>query len=582
MSYKAPISDMQFLLFNVLKVQPTQMSRDDVQSVLKEAHTFCEKTLEPLNHIGDKQGCRLEQGIVHTPTGFKEAYAAFYELGWGGLSAHTKYGGQQLPFVLNQCLYEMINSCNQAWGMYPGLSQGAYECIHAHGSQMQKQTFLPSLVNGSFSGTMCLTEPHCGTDLSLIKTKAMLVPDEKWADHEVHKVVGNKIFISSGSHDCSQNIIHLVLAQEEGGLSLFIVPTRWVKDDGSLEGDNGVKCIGLEHKMGIHGNATCQMAFDGARGVRLGAKGRGLQNMFVMMNAARIGVGGQSLGLMQMGYQKALTYAQERRQMKSADPALRQEGMFADPIIVHAPVRKLLMEARTMSLLCRALTYWSAHLIDLVGSAEKSALAPSVPSSKLLGLLTPIVKAFNTDVGFNVLNDCLQVFGGHGYIQDYGMEQLVRDARINQIYEGTNQIQALDLLHRKVLLDEGKTLRSLGADMASFAMNPGVKIKGEHRQSFLKALQGVQDMAMGASTNAHQMSSAATPFLHYLGYLLCAYLALQLEHASEEAASAQYAQGLRECADYFFDHLFVHTKTLYAQAKAPMKMDSLMALHVDD
>ncbi|MGZ9031929.1 MAG: acyl-CoA dehydrogenase family protein, partial [Burkholderiaceae bacterium] len=458
-SYKAPLRDQQFVLHEVLGAVDAlkQMPRyadidiDTVNQVVEEAGKFCEQILLPTNQVGDEEGCTYdpETKSVKTPTGFKEAFEAFCEAGWQGLAAEHEYGGQGLPHLLQIVFYEMQYSTNQAWAMYPGLTIGAYELLEKHGAAEQKTLYLPKMTSGQWTGTMCLTESHCGTDLGMLRTKAEPQVDGSY------KLTGEKIFISSGEHDMAENIVHLVLArlpdapQGTKGISLFIVP-KFVPDgsgaDAKIGARNGIYCGGIEHKMGINGNSTCQMILDGATGWLVGEPNKGLNAMFVMMNGARLGVGVQGLGITEVAYQNAVAYARDRIQGRSLSGVKAPEKQ-ADPIIVHPDVRRALLTARAYAEAGRAFAYWVALMADTQLSAadhEHRKLG-----ADMMSLMTPIVKAFMTDNGFMCASDCLQVFGGHGYIWANGMEQFVRDARINMIYEGTNTIQSLDLMGRK-------------------------------------------------------------------------------------------------------------------------------------
>ncbi|HEY8358472.1 MAG TPA: acyl-CoA dehydrogenase family protein, partial [Ramlibacter sp.] len=483
-SYTPPLRDMQFVMHEVLKVtdelkalpRHADVDADTINAVLEEAGKFAAEVTFPLNITGDAEGCKLDAKTheVTTPTGFKDAYAKFIEGGWPALSCDPEYGGQGLPFVVNQCMYEMLNSANQAWTMYPGLSHGAYEALHAHGTDEQKKLYLPKLVSGEWTGSMCLTEPHCGTDLGLLRTKA-----EPQADGSYH-LTGNKIFISAGEHDMTENIVHLVLARlpdapaGSKGISLFVVPKYNVKPDGSMGERNGIWCGGLEHKMGIHGNATAQLVLENAVGTLVGQPNKGLAAMFVMMNAARLGVGNQSLGLTEVAYQNALAYAKDRIQMRSLS-GTKAKDKPADPIIVHPDVRKMLLTAKAYAEGGRALAIYCTMLLDkeLYHPDEKVRK----DSAEIVALLTPIVKAFLTDNGHIATNACMQVFGGHGFIKEWGMEQFVRDNRINMIYEGTNTIQSLDLLGRKILGNNGATLKKFGKLVAQLVEEEGVNEK---------------------------------------------------------------------------------------------------------
>ena len=426
--YNPPLRDMQFVMHEVLKVTDAlqnmpvhaDMDADTMTAVLEEGGKFAAEVLFPLNQTGDQQGCQLnrETHEVTTPEGFKAAFEQYVQGGWPALSCDPAYGGQGLPIVLNQCFYEMLNSANQAWTMYPGLTHGAYEALHAHGTDEQKSLYLPKLTSGEWTGTMCLTEPHCGTDLGLLRTKA-----EPQADG-TYRITGNKIFISAGEHDMVSNIVHLVLARlpdapvGSKGISLFVVPKFNVNADGSLGERNGIYCGGLEHKMGIHGNATCQMVLDGAIGTMVGQPNKGLAAMFVMMNAARIGVGMQSLGLTEVAYQNAVAYAKDRIQSRSLT-GVKEPSKPADSILVHPDVRKMLLTAKAYAEGGRALSLYCALLID----KELNDPDPAVraESAELVALLTPIVKAFITDNAWTATSSCMQVFGGHGFIRVWGM-----------------------------------------------------------------------------------------------------------------------------------------------------------------
>jgi alkylation response protein AidB-like acyl-CoA dehydrogenase len=464
-TYNAPCDDLRFVLNELHDYEGRvatlpgyeEASVDLLDAVLEEAARFCENELLPLNQPGDQAGCSFENGVVRTPEGFKEAYRAFRDGGWTGLACHPDFGGQGLPKTLQFVVSEIICSTNMSFGTYPGLSHGAYHLLERCASDAQKAAFLPHLADGSWSGTMCLTEPHCGTDLGLIHTKA-----ERGAEEGAYKISGTKVFISAGEHDLTDNIVHLVLAKLPDappgvrGISLFIVPKFLVNADGSLGPRNGVACGGLEDKMGIKASATCVLNFDDAEGYLVGAPHSGLRAMFTMMNMARLTVGLQGLGLAETAYQSAAAYARERLQGRSlAGPA--EPDKPADPIIVHPGVRGDLMTMRALSEGARALAYWVALELD---RAERHPDPQEREAAEdLVALLTPLIKAAITDIGFDVTNLGVQTYGGHGYIRDNGMEQLVRDARIAQIYEGTNGIQALDLVGRKLGQDYGRPLR---------------------------------------------------------------------------------------------------------------------------
>ena len=593
-SYTPPLRDMQFVMHEVLGVvdelkaipQHADLDADTLNAVLEEGGKFAAEVTQPLNLSGDSEGCTLnkETHEVTTPKGFKEAYAQYVEGGWAALSCDPAYGGQGLPFVANQCLYEMLNGANQAWTMYPGLSHGAYEALHAHGTDEQKKTFLPKLTSGEWTGTMCLTEPHCGTDLGLLRTKAEPRPDG------TYRLSGQKIFISAGEHDLAENIVHLVLARlpdapaGSKGISLFVVPKFVPEADGSLGERNGIICTALEHKMGIHGNATCQLMLEGAVGELVGEPHKGLAAMFVMMNAARLGVGNQSLGLTEVAYQNAAAYAKDRRQMRSLSGA-KQPDQPADTIIVHPDVRKMLLTARAYAEGGRALAIWTALLIDQELSADSEDERKE--AADLVALLTPVIKAFFTDNGWIATSHCLQVYGGHGYIREWGMEQFVRDSRINMIYEGTNTIQSLDLLGRKVLGDNGKKLKKFGRLVQDFVEEQGVR---EEMQEFVNPLADLGDkvtkltmeLGMKAMGNADEVGGAAVDYLRIVGHLMFAYFWARMARvALDKAGSGDpfYAAKLAT-ARFYFARLLPETAGLVRSARsgvAPlMAMDEAM------
>jgi alkylation response protein AidB-like acyl-CoA dehydrogenase len=584
--YTPPLRDMQFVLHELLDASATlktlprhaEVDADTLNAVLEQAGRFAAEVVFPLNQGGDAEGCTLDKSTheVKAPQGFRAAYKAYVEGGWPSLSADPAHGGQGLPLVLNQCLYEMLNSANQAWTMYPGLSHGAYECLHAHGTEAQKATYLPKLTSGEWTGTMCLTEPHCGTDLGLLRTKAE--PIVGGAADGSYRLNGQKIFISAGEHDLADNIVHLVLARlpdapaGSKGISLFVVPKFRVQADGSLGERNGVYCAALEHKMGIHGNATCQIMLDGAVGELVGEPNKGLAAMFVMMNAARLGVGNQSLGLTEVAYQNAVAYAKERRQMRSLSGP-KQPDQPADTIIVHPDVRKMLLTARAYAEGGRALAIWTALMIDQELSADDEDARRE--AADLVALLTPVIKAFFTDNGWIATSHCLQVYGGHGYIREWGMEQYVRDARINMIYEGTNTIQSLDLLGRKVLGDNGKKLKAFGRLVRDFVEAEGVN---EAMQEFVNPLADLGDkvtkltmeLGMKAMGNADEVGAAAVDYLRIVGHLSFAYfwarmakVALEKQDSGDPFYTAKLAT-----ARFYFAKLLPETAGLIRSCRA--------------
>ena len=595
-TYTPPLRDMQFVMHEVLGVANeyaamprfAEVDADTINAVLEEAGKFAANVTFPLNISGDAEGCTLDKTTheVTAPKGFKEAYAQYVEGGWPALSCVPAYGGQGLPFVLNQCLYEMLNSANQAWTMYPGLSHGAYEALLAHGTDEQKKTYLPKLVSGEWTGTMCLTEPHCGTDLGMLRTKAEPLADGSY------KITGNKIFISAGEHDLAPNILHLVLARlpdapkGSKGISLFAVPKYNVNADGSLGSRNPIYCAGLEHKMGIHGNATAQIAIDGAIGTLVGQPHKGLAAMFVMMNAARLGVGNQSLGLTEVAYQNALAYAKDRIQMRSLS-GVKAKDKDADPIIVHPDVRKMLLTAKAYAEGGRALQIWCTLLLDKAHNHADEKVRKD--SDELVALLTPIVKAFITDNGHISTNACMQVFGGHGFIKEWGMEQFVRDNRINMIYEGTNTIQSLDLLGRKVLGNNGATLKKFGRLIGALVAEEGVN---EKMAEFINPLAMLGDQMTKFTTelgfkgmqNPDEVGAAAVDYLRVAGHMVFAYLfarmaSVALREIAAGNADPFYVAKL-QTARFYFAKLFPETVTLMRTARAGSKvlMDSDAAL----
>ncbi|MBD8544662.1 acyl-CoA dehydrogenase C-terminal domain-containing protein [Oxalobacteraceae sp. CFBP 8761] len=580
--YVAPIRDMQFVLHEFLNVTEEfknlpkyqEIDTDIINQVLEEGAKFTQEVLFPLNHSGDREGCTFNAAdkSVTTPKGFKQAYKQYVEGGWAALACDPEYGGQGLPITLNNSFYEMLNSSNQAWSMYPGLSHGAYECLLEHGTDDQKRLYLPKLVSGEWTGTMCLTEAHCGTDLGLLRSKAEPQGDGTYL------ITGSKIFISAGEHDISDNIVHLVLARlpdaPEGskGISLFLVPKFMPNEDGSIGERNGIACGAIEEKMGIHGNSTCQMNLDNARATLIGQPHKGLQAMFVFMNAARLGVGMQSLGLTEVAYQNALAYAKDRIQMRSLS-GVKAPDKPADPIIVHPDVRRMLLTAKAFAEGGRAFSSYVALQIDRELNHTDEDVRKEAADE--VALLTPIIKAFITDNGWIATSEAMQVYGGHGYIAEWGMEQYVRDARINMIYEGTNTIQSLDLLGRKILMDNGAKLRKFGEKIKTFVEDNGLD---ENMSEFVTPLGELGDkvtkltmeIGMKAFQNPDEVGAAAVPYLRVAGHLVYSYLFAQqakIALAKLDSGDRFYESKLATIR-FYFARLYPETAMLIRQARS--------------
>ena len=592
-SYRAPVKDTLFVLDAIVDLQGhaglsgfAAATPDVVAAILAEAAKFCEEVLAPLNLSGDIEGCtRHDDGSVTTPAGFKAAYAQFVEAGWGTLMADAEYGGQGLPYVIGMVMQEFLSSANMAFSMYPGLNDGAQAAIEAVGSAEQKHKYLPKMVTGHWTGTMNLTEPHCGTDLGLIRTRA-----EPQADG-THKLTGTKIFISAGEHDLNENIIHLVLAKTTGapdnvkGISLFICPKFIVNDNGSLGARNAVKCGSIEHKMGIHGNATCVMNYDGATGYLVGEEHKGLRAMFIMMNAARLGVGIQGLAQGELAYQNAVAYAKDRIQGRAltgaADPAAK-----ADPIIVHADVRRMLMNGRAFNEGARALALWGALQVDL--SHKAATPEARQQADDLISLLTPVIKGYFTDKGYEIATESQQVYGGHGYIREWGMEQFVRDARIAQIYEGTNGIQAMDLVGRKLGQNGGRGTQAWLA-LLNDAIADG---KQDERLGFIvapleKAVGDLQISTMwllqNGMANPDNAGAGATAYLHMMGIVALGHMWLLMAKASFAALDAgsddaDFHNSKLITARYYAARNFADVAALRAKLEAGA--ETMMALPV--
>ncbi|MCO7574548.1 MULTISPECIES: acyl-CoA dehydrogenase C-terminal domain-containing protein [Pseudomonas chlororaphis group] len=564
--YQAPLRDMRFLIDHVFDFHgsyaalgASDASPDMVSAILEEGAKFCENVLAPLNRSGDEEGCHFDNGVVTTPKGFKQAFAQYVEGGWHGLAADPAYGGQGLPHSLGLVISEMVGSSNTSWGMYPGLTHGAMSAIRAHGTDEQKLLYLNKLTAGQWTGTMCLTEAHCGTDLGLIKTRAVPQADGSYA------LSGSKIFISAGEHDLSENIIHLVLAKLPDapagtkGISLFIVPKFLPDAAGEVGERSGVSCGSIEHKMGIKASATCVLNFDGAKGFLIGEANKGLNCMFTMMNHARLGTGMQGLCLGEASFQGAIKYANDRLQMRALTGP-KAPDKAADPIIVHPDVRRMLLTMKAFNEGNRALAYFTAQLLDVAHLSADPAQRQD--AEDLLAFLTPICKAFMTETGLEVTNHGMQVFGGHGYIREWGMEQLVRDCRIALIYEGTNGIQALDLLGRKVLGSQGKLLLGFTKIVHKFC---GAHAEHPQFKAYIAQLDGLNRqwgelttrVGMAAMKNPDEVGAAALDYLMYSGYIVLAYLWLRMALVAQQQLDAGEGDGdfatakLATCAFYF-------------------------------
>jgi alkylation response protein AidB-like acyl-CoA dehydrogenase len=580
-TYKAPIRDMQFAFKEMigtdyLRQLPgyEEISDDVIDAVITEAARFAETVLSPLNQSGDQEGCTWNNGVVTTPKGFKEAYQSFVEAGWPSLACDPEYGGQGLPEVISVVTEEMMCSSNLSFGLYPGLTRGAYVMLHQHGSEELKRKYLPKMVEGTWSGTMCLTEPHCGTDLGLLRTKA--VPQEDGTYH----VSGTKIFISSGEHDLTENIIHFVIARTpdgpEGikGISLFLVPKFMVKEDGSLGERNSVQCASIEHKMGIRGSSTCVMNFDNAVGWLVGKLHHGVSNMFAMMNNERLGVGNQGLGAGELAYQNALTYARDRLQGRSLKGAKYPEKA-ADPLIVHPDVRRMLLTMKAYTEGNRMLTAWIGSKLDIAHRHPDAGQRQD--ADDLIQLMTPIVKAFMTDCGFDIANMGVQIMGGHGYIKEYGMEQIVRDARIAQIYEGTNGVQALDLVGRKIGANTGRYLRQFFHPVLAFIEehkdNP---VLADYIPNLAKAVTRLQQatsyIAMKGSANPDEAGAASVDYLRMFALTTLAYLfaraVLIADEKLKSTTEKTFYQSKIDTARFYYAKLLPQTGSLLSSIMA--------------
>jgi len=582
-TYTAPTRDARFVINEMLDLASygnlpgfENATQDMIDTVVNEAGKFCSEVLAPINQIGDEQGCtRHEDGSVTTPDGFKEAYDAYVESGWGTLAKPEEFGGQGLPHVLGFTVEEFTGTANQAFAMYPGLTNGATAAIEAAGSQEQKEMYLPKMISGEWSGTMNLTEPHCGTDLGMIRTKAEPQPDG------CYKISGTKIFISAGEHDLTSNIIHLVLAKTPGapdsskGISLFIVPKFILDENGEPGERNGVSCGSIEKKMGIHGNATCVLNYDEATGFMVGEENRGLAAMFVMMNAARLGVGLQGLAQAEVAYQNAVTYALDRRQGRAlAGPA--EPGKQADPIFVHPDVRRMLMDAKVFNEGMRALCLWGALQVDLTHKAqteEERQLADD-----LIGLMTPVIKGYGTDKGYDIANNMQQVYGGHGYVKEWGMEQFVRDSRIAMIYEGTNGVQAMDLCGRKLASKGGRAIQAffamLDEEIAAAKDNEALadmaakleKALGEQKAATMWFMQN-------AMQNPNHLGAGAHHYMHMMGIVTLGFFWLKMAKVAHDAlandpADAAFYEAKMTSAAYYAERFLPDAGALRRKLEA--------------
>jgi len=582
--YKAPVDEVTFLLRDVFRLDRynnlpgfAEAAPDVVEAVLAEAAKFSEAVLMPLNRIGDKEGCRRNaDGSVTTPTGFKDAYKKLAEGGWIGVSAPAEFGGQGLPIVINQAVSEFFSSANMAFYMYAALTEGAAAAITVHGSPEQKKLYLPKLITGQWAGTMNLTEPQCGTDLGLVRTRAAAQSDGSY------KITGTKIFISAGEHDLAENIVHLVLARIDGapagtrGLSLFIVPKFLPASNGGVGARNAVACGSIEEKMGIHGNATCVMNYDGATGCLVAEPNRGLQAMFTMMNEARLGVGVQGLAMSEVAYQNAAAYAKERLAGRALTGA-KFPDQAADPIIVHPDVRRMLMGMRAFNEAARALVVWTALKSDI---AHRAADAKEKQAAEdHLALLTPVLKAILTDGGFASAVTAQQIFGGHGYIAEHGIEQFVRDARITMLYEGTNGVQALDLVGRKLPKDGGRALQAFFAELTAYAKERGADpAMAPYVKPVTQALGDLQQATMwflqNALGNPDNAGAGATDYMHLFGLVALGYMwCLIAEAANAKTGAGGNGAGNRMAqrlatGRFFMERMLPATATHLARIKA--------------
>ena len=590
-TYTAPTRDTRFIVNEVLDLPAygnlpgfENATPDMIDTVINEAGRFCAEVLAPLNQVGDQQGCtRHPDGSVTTPEGFKEAFEQYRESGWGTIAQPEEFGGQGMPHVLGFVIEEFMATSNQAFAMYPGLTTGAVSALIAKGSPEQQQKYLPKMVSGEWLGTMNLTEPHCGTDLGMIRTKAEPQADGSYA------ITGTKIFISAGEHDLTENIIHLVLAKTPGapdsskGISLFVVPKVLVNDDGSLGERNSVSCGSIEHKMGIHGNATCVMNYDGAKGWMVGEENKGLAAMFIMMNAARLGVGIQGLGQAEVAYQNAVAYALDRRQGRALTGPVDPEAK-ADPIFVHPDVRRMLMDAKAFTEAQRALCLWGALLVDLTHKAATEE--ERAEADALIGLLTPVIKGYGTDKGYEIATNMQQVFGGHGYVEEWGMSQFVRDARIAMIYEGTNGVQAMDLCGRKLAQNGGAAVQAffklVGEEIAAAKGSDELAPLAEKLEKALNEQQAATMWFMqNAMTNPNNLGAGAHNYMHIMGIVTLGLMWLRMAKVAQEKLAGEpedkaFYEAKLATARYYMDRYIPEAGALRRKLEAGA--DSMMAL----
>jgi hypothetical protein len=591
LNYQAPRRDMHFLLHDVLDVvehykhlrNDDEMSRELIDSIIEEGAKFAEQELAPLYQSGDKEGCHFDNGVVTTPKGFKEAYRQYVEGGWPSLAADSRYGGQDLPSSLGVVISDMTGTANWSWAMYPGLSHGALNTLEAHGDEAQKQTYLTKLISGQWTGTMCLTEPQCGSDLGILRTKA-----EPQADGS-YRITGTKIFISAGEHDFAENIVHIVLARLPDapagtkGISLFIVPKFLPDASGNVGKRNAVNCGSIEHKMGIKASATCVMNFDAATGFLIGPPNKGLNCMFTFMNVARIGTALQGVCTAEASFQGSLQYARERLAMRALSGA-KAPDKEADPIIVHPDVRRMLLTQKAFAEGGRALCYYLALQGDIVAASQNADAKQA--ADDLMAFLTPIAKAFLTEAGYEAANHGVQIYGGHGYISEWGMEQLVRDSRISTLYEGTTGIQALDLLGRKVMMTQGQMLMKFTKIIHKFCQ---ANADDSGMAPFIPELQRLnkewaditQKIGMQAMANREAVGAAAVDYIFYSGYVVLAYMWAWMAKAAQSqlaagATDADFYQAKVQTAKFYFQRILPRTHGHCAVMSADL--DSVMGL----